>query len=530
MQLPPAWVRLRAGLVTRALAGKAIFMNRFCATSWFSPSGKTSLWVTLRLIDWGMRRKCSAQPPQRQPVIPRLGIQQYQAEREQKAVVAAAEARVAATSATAAAVAAAVAAEAVTANGASAAERRRRPHTAPSTAPPAPPCDCNSSSGQGSVPSFVESPFTSKSQYEAWVKGLGAGHVAAAVDAGLALLRVPDRLGAALLLRLPLADRVRAARACSRLRGWAAASLRETTELRLDGCRGLTDGALSALGRRCAELHTLSCSGCSRLGAEGDEAIAELGRLGKLARLEHLDLTNTAVGTASLRAAAAACPRLCSLSLAGSKLGDALPDELAADGLARLERLNLSGTRIGDGALATLARRCPALASLNCSRCERVGDDGVIMVAVRCTQLRALHLARCLGLSDAALAAMGDFAPALEEVHLAGCVAVTDRGVCALARGCAQLQRLSLDSVCVSDAGLEELGRSCPRLCSLQAQGCTGITDDGLEALVAGCAQLAKLDVRGCRQVTDLGVVACEERLPSCKVMCSPFERQGTWA
>lgn len=476
--------------------------------------------------------ECATQSPQLQPVIPKLGIKQYKEEREQKAVLAAAEARVAASSATAAAVAAAAAAEAATTNsGASSIERPRRPRTVPPTAPAAPSCGSRSSSddGKGSVPSFIESPFTSKAQYEAWIKGMDAGH-ATMPDAGLTLLRVPDRLGAALLLRLPLADRLRAARACARLRGWAAASLRETTELRLDGCRGLAEGALVALGRRCTELHTLSCSGCSKLGAEGDAAIVELGRLGKLARVEHLDLTNTAVGTASLRAAAAACTRLRSLSLAGAKLGDTLPDDLAADGLARLEKLNLSGTRIGDGALATLARRCPELASLNCSRCEGVGDDGVIMVAVRCTRLRALHLARCLGLSDAALSAMGDFAPALEEVHLAGCVAVTDKGVSALARGCAQLQRLSLDSVCVSDAGLEELGRSCPRLCSLQAQGCTGITDDGLEALVAGCAQLTKLDVRGCRQVTELGVAACEERLPSCKVQCSPFERESTWA
>jgi len=141
--------------------------------------------------------------------------------------------------------------------------------------------------------------------------------------------------------------------------------------------------------------------------------------------------------------------------------------------------------------------------------------------------LLGLDLWRSLEVDDASLRLVAAHCPALRELCLDGCdVAVTDAGVAAVAAGCRGLRALSLAGVPVSDVALAAVARQCrglafldlsggadftgaglaacvhalPRLQTLRARRCSGVSDGFLRALVRACPLLASLDIASCGQ------------------------------
>ena len=88
------------------------------------------------------------------------------------------------------------------------------------------------------------------------------------------------------------------------------------------------------------------------------------------------------------------------------------------------------------------------------------------------------------------------------ELGLSECVQVTDRGVAMVAESCAELRRLRLGGLSVSDEALRLVGMRCPQLAALHLSRCRRLTD-GCVALLAQQLPLTELDVSFCRQLGD---------------------------
>ncbi|XP_031372171.1 EIN3-binding F-box protein 1 [Punica granatum] len=84
---------------------------------------------------------------------------------------------------------------------------------------------------------------------------------------------------------------------------------------------------------------------------------------------------------------------------------------------------------------------------------------------------------------------------------------VTDIGLRAVARGCPNLQVLSLWNVpCIGDEGLVEIAKGCPHLEKLDIRHCHSITDRCLVALAKGCPNLTEVTIESCRKVSNEGL------------------------
>ncbi|KAG5189857.1 hypothetical protein JKP88DRAFT_300663 [Tribonema minus] len=234
--------------------------------------------------------------------------------------------------------------------------------------------------------------------------------------------------------------------------------------------RAAADASAAALFP--AKLTGLLSSGGSGSAAAAAAAAAAPTLSAHFSGLAVLDLSNACpshlpTSAALLRAAAAACPRLTALTLAGNDLGcpgaaAPLREALAARRWPALETLVLNATDLEDAAFASL---CSALSGVvpTAALGAAVAAGSATAAAPR---LRRLEL-RCCGLRAAAMAALR---------------------ACAAAGALPSLEHLDVSGNPIGDAGAAALARAlphAPRAAALLAMGCD-IAAPGLGAIV-GC-------------------------------------------
>lgn len=281
------------------------------------------------------------------------------------------------------------------------------------------------------------------------------------------------------------------------------------TSLNVSYCKQVTDAALWAVSRHCAQLRSLHATACqiTRVGLRAltlgcrDITLLELSQC-------------VDVGDSALSAIAAGCPSLKALHLSGCQ--DITDDGLAVlgRGCRHLSVLNVSACRrvgeFGDRALLALGRYCPELTHLDMFGCAHVQDAGVVAVARGCTKLSSLKLSGCRELTGLALEALSKQCIWLKDLSIAGCKRVKDVDLCRLVGVVQSGSGSDRTSRATGQSSEHEHGTvpGCCRLTRLDVSGCDDVRAHSLAMIADRCKQLHELSLRGCAAVTD---DACRE-------------------
>ncbi|KAL6077083.1 hypothetical protein QOT17_002390 [Balamuthia mandrillaris] len=218
------------------------------------------------------------------------------------------------------------------------------------------------------------------------------------------------------------------------------------TSLPLSGCKLLTDACMQPVSPNlCGNLRKISFSGCNNIG---NDVVVRLSR--RCQALEELYLDG--------------CFRI---------NGQSLLALARSRSRASLRRLALDGTAVTDEAVAELTRACPQLEWMSLRGCRALGDSAF----------------RHLGAS-------------VVYLDVSGCN-ITDVGLAMIAARCPNLYYFRTSSKAITDAAVETLCRSCPKISSLHFTGCDSLTDNTVETLSRHWLSLEALTLSACKMITN---------------------------
>uniref|UniRef100_A0A3B4AXD3 F-box domain-containing protein n=1 Tax=Periophthalmus magnuspinnatus TaxID=409849 RepID=A0A3B4AXD3_9GOBI len=279
-------------------------------------------------------------------------------------------------------------------------------------------------------------------------------------------------------------------------------------ELRLQGCKELTDYSVEVLVKHQPELQTLDISGCTELTSRSVTAIAH-----GLKSLRHLSLSRDWRVTEKGLADLLSLPSLKSLDLS--------------------ECLNISGVETVNGLISCNTTRAQ-LQILNLKSCTYMRDLAVFsLVQLFGETLRELDLTSCTNVTDLSVHALPTFSPRLKVLRLGWCKEVTDFGLLGMMKlpfeeRPKQVTQTTLEhlkhqpgSSLITLSRLEELDLSaCPKLTDssitqvlqypdlqrLSLSMLPEISDASLVSVACHCRSLTHLDLSECPQISDRGV------------------------
>ena len=272
---------------------------------------------------------------------------------------------------------------------------------------------------------------------------------------------------------------IAAARRCTRLRS-----------LRL--CpKNLSDAAILEVASKCVDLKAFGLPFAE--ATVTDRSIIELS---KRCDLESVDLSYTKsenITDATVIALADNCPRLKGIELTSMK-GITDASILALSRCDFLEKMTLSLLRdVSDASIVPLVTRLGANL-LELRICETSTSDASIRaIAQHCGMMKYLSLG---------------------SAYYSSANKMSDEAVIELASGCPHLQSLSLTSGVITDTSLLAIARCCTELESLWLSGYSmprsrvgqmKISDAGLIEIQKGCPRLSGISV-DCETITDLGI------------------------
>ncbi|KAF9613481.1 hypothetical protein IFM89_008328 [Coptis chinensis] len=245
--------------------------------------------------------------------------------------------------------------------------------------------------------------------------------------------------------------------------------------------RGVTNVGLSAIGRGCPSLKTLSLWNVSSICDEGLIEIAK-----GCSKLEKLDLCQCPISNKGLLAIAENCPNLSTLTLEGC-------------------------SSIGNEGLQAIGKSCLNLQSLSIKDCPLVGDQGIgSLVSSASYTLKKVKL-QALDITDLSLAVVGHYGRAITDLVLMGLQKVSEKGfwVMGNAHGLQQVKLFTITSCRgVTDIALEAVGKGCPNLKQLCLRKCSFLSDCGMVAFAKTAASLESLQLEECNRISQAGVLS----------------------
>ncbi|XP_008309369.1 EIN3-binding F-box protein 2 [Cynoglossus semilaevis] len=334
-------------------------------------------------------------------------------------------------------------------------------------------------------------------------------------------------------------------------------------ELRLHGCKELTDYSIEVLIKHQPSLQRLDISSCTELTSRTVEAVAR-----GLKSLTHISLSNnwriTEKGLADLTSLSSL--RRLDLSnclhVSGAEMVKGLKE--SAESRARLETLSLkSCTYIGDLVVSSLGQLLGStLQELDLTSCVNVTDLSVLAISTYLLKLVILRLGWCKEIKDKGLLGtvekcvlnkkleekgptftrtfgnMGFFKPPnmedqpkpvtqlelqqlkrsagasllalsrLQELDLTACSKLTDNSITQVVNH-QDLHRLSLACLpCITDDSLVSVAWRCKSLTSLSLSHCPGISDRGVSQAAPYLRRLQHLNLSCCNNITDRSLLA----------------------
>ncbi|GMI86472.1 VIER F-BOX PROTEINE 4, SKP1/ASK1-interacting protein 2 [Hibiscus trionum] len=321
------------------------------------------------------------------------------------------------------------------------------------------------------------------------------------------------------------------------------------TQLKLRGCREITDEGMSTFAQNSKNLRKLSCGSCM-FGAKAlNSVLYHCNNLEELSvkRLRGIhdgaELIGPGAAASSLKAIClkelvngqSFAPLVVGsknlktlriihclgdwdsvLQLIGNRNGN---ENLNCDinhGSSNsnpLMEIHLERLQVSDIGLFAIAK-CTKIESLHIVKTPECSNYGLVCVAENCKLLRKLHIDgwRTNRIGDEGLIAVGKHCPNLQELVLIG-VNATLLSLSAIACNCSKLERLALcGSGTIGDTEIACIAAKCMALKKLCIKGCP-ISDIAIEALGSGCPNLVKIKVRKCRGVSsDAGEWLREQR------------------
>ncbi|KAK8913754.1 EIN3-binding F-box protein 1 [Platanthera zijinensis] len=242
----------------------------------------------------------------------------------------------------------------------------------------------------------------------------------------------------------------------------------------------VTDIGLSAIGKLCPFLHTLSLWNIPLVGDAGLSAIAD-----GCAMLACLDLYECPLITDKvLIEIAQKCPNLSSLTLD-------------------------SCSRISNDGLQAIGGHCQNLVSVSVKDCPLVGDRGISGLVAHLPSLARIKIQN-LNINDVSLAVIGHYGKAVTDISLTGLEKISERGFWIMANALNLVNLTSCTISCcpgITDLSLEAISKCCPRLKHLRLQSASNFTDTGLKYFALASRMLESLHLENCNRITLHGVV-----------------------
>jgi hypothetical protein len=272
---------------------------------------------------------------------------------------------------------------------------------------------------------------------------------------------------------------------CSKLTAQAlpsATTLKELTEINLEGCGRMLDDKALLLLRPCSKLRRVVLDGCSRLTAPGLKSFVQTFK-----ELELLSLNGVTAVNDQLLAA-------------------------FADANISYLRIN-SAASITDIGLTSLASKLgPKLLELHLAYCAAVTDKGIEAIATLCPNLTDLNIYGIQNLTDRSLVALRQCSN-LQTLDLSMCRSIRDTGMMALLKGGSKIRSLNLyDCSGLTSQTINAVADLCPNLRYLGAFGLEDITTNTARAFLKRAKKLQRVDFGGCSKLpaSDIEMLAKE--------------------
>eukprot|EP00299_Pterocystis_sp_00344_P018321 c9151_g1_i1.p1 GENE.c9151_g1_i1~~c9151_g1_i1.p1 ORF type:complete len:556 (-),score=72.28 c9151_g1_i1:79-1746(-) len=204
-----------------------------------------------------------------------------------------------------------------------------------------------------------------------------------------------------------------------------ARNCHELEELSLAGCRHVGDKSVALLATQCHRLHTLDLVWCGGITNHG---MLHLAKRWSSRRLRSLGLNGCrSISDLALSRLGDGCPALLSLELEGCESITDLGAVFLARACRLIRHLNLSRCpQISDSALKAIAKHCEFICVLKLCGCQKVTDVGVGLIVSRCVHLRSLHLTGCGGVTITAFNSLASRRLRLNELDVRGCAKIGD--------------------------------------------------------------------------------------------------------
>ncbi|GJQ13669.1 hypothetical protein GpartN1_g5460.t1 [Galdieria partita] len=155
---------------------------------------------------------------------------------------------------------------------------------------------------------------------------------------------------------------------------------------------------------------------------------------------------------------------------------------------------------------------CLRVVDLSFTYCNRK-----VLFQLNCKYLSVLILQGITDIDDEVMDLLSQRLHMIEKLDLSWCPNVGSRSLYSIASRCNMLQEIGLSETKVSDDGLCELIRSCPRINSIQASRCPRIRDSFVQYIIDNVGlreRLVSLDISSCHNISDSAV---EELLKQCR-------------
>ena len=150
--------------------------------------------------------------------------------------------------------------------------------------------------------------------------------------------------------------------------------------------------------------------------------------------------------------------------------------------------------------ISRLSKGCPNITTLSLAWCNGVDNKWLSAIASSFKKLKSINLSYCRLVSDVGVWMLARSLPSLEEVNLAYCTEVTDIGVIAVCVSCPGLKRLSVSGLRITDKAMVVLSKApvAQHVEELVMTQCKCISSQGVSLVLKSCPRLGSVNVEGC--------------------------------